>query len=162
MSVTGTTSPTSVSVDTYVDTPIEHAFRTFTARIQDWWNPNHHLLDAPVESMTFEPRVGGHIVDRYVDGRECRWGRVLGYEPPRRVVFSWDIGLDWQLQPDLDKTSEVEVTFAADGPDRTHVVLTHRNLDRHGDGWEAMRDAVGSGWDLTRYAEVASAGGPAA
>ena len=46
-------------------------------------------------------------------------------------------------------------TFTADGPGRTQVVLTHRHLDRHGDGWQSMRDAVGSGWDLTRYAEVA-------
>ena len=157
MSVTETASPTSVSVDTYVDAPIEHAFRMFTEGIQEWWDPNHHLLDAPLETMTFEPRAGGHIIDRYVDGRECQWARVLAYEPPTRVVFSWDIGLDWQLQSDTDKTSEVEVTFAADGPGRTHVVLTHRNLDRHGNGWESMRDAVGRGWDLTRYVEVASA-----
>ncbi len=156
MSVTETASPTSVSVDTYVDAPIEHAFRVFTDGIQTWWEPDHHLLDAPLESMTFEPHVGGHIVDRYADGRECRWARVLAYEPPSRVVFSWDISLDWQVQTDLDKTSEVEVTFAADGPHRTHVVLTHRNLDRHGDGWESMRDAVSRGWSLARYAEVAA------
>ncbi len=47
------------------------------------------------------------------------------------------------------------MTFTADGP-RTHVVLTHRNLDRHGNGWESMRDAVSRGWDLSRYAEVAA------
>lgn len=157
MTVAETASPTSVTVDTYVDTPIEHAFRVFTDGIQDWWNPDHHLLDAPLETMTFEPRVGGHIIDRYADGRECRWARVLAYAPPTRVVFSWDIALDWQLQSDPDKTSEVEVTFAAAGPERTHVVLTHRNLDRHGEGWESMRDAVARGWDLERYAEVASA-----
>jgi len=34
-------------------------------------------------------------------------------------------------------------------------MLTHRHLDRHGVGWEGMRDSVGSGWSLTRYAEVA-------
>jgi len=158
MSLTETASPTSVSVDSYVDAPIDHAFRVFTEGIQTWWDPDHHLLDAAPESMTFEPRVGGHVVDRYADGRECRWARVLAYDPPSRVVFSWDITLDWQLQTDLDKTSEVEVTFTAAGPDRTHVCLTHRNLDRHGEGWESMRDAVGRGWTLARYAEVASAG----
>jgi uncharacterized protein YndB with AHSA1/START domain len=149
------TSATSVSVDTDVDAPIDHAFRVFTDGIGDWWDPDHHLLQGELESMTFEPRVGGHLIDRYADGRECRWGRVLGYEPPHRVVFSWDITLDWQVQADLAKTSEVEVTFTEIAPARTHVVLVHRNLDRHGEGWEAMRDAVGRGWSLARYAEVA-------
>jgi uncharacterized protein YndB with AHSA1/START domain len=101
-------------------------------------------------------RVGGHIIDRGTDGSECRWSRVLTYEPPHRTVFSWDINLSWQLETDPAKASEIEVTFTASGPDRTHVVLTHRHLDRHGDGWENMRNAVGSGWDLTRYAEAAA------
>ena len=158
MSATETTSATSVSVDIVVEAPIEHAFHVFTDGIQGWWDPDHHLLDAPLESMTFEPRVGGHIVDQYGDGRECRWARVLAYDPPSHVVFSWDIALNWQLATDLAKTSEVEVTFAADGPHRTHVVLTHRNLERHGEGWESMRDAVRRGWSLARYAEVASTG----
>ena len=98
--------------------------------------------------MVFEPRVGGHVYDRGVDGSECRWARVLAYEPPSRVVISWDINTQWQLETDLEKTSEVEVRFVAEAPDRTRVELEHRNLDRHGEGWEPMRDAVGSpdGW----------------
>lgn len=106
--------------------------------------------------MVFEPRVGGHIIDRGTDGSECRWARVLAYDPPSRVSFSWDINLRWQLETDPAKTSEIEVTFTEDGPRRTRVVLTHRHLDRHGEGWEAMRDAVGSGWTLDRFAEVAA------
>jgi uncharacterized protein YndB with AHSA1/START domain len=145
-----------VSVETDVDAPIDRAFEVFTRGIGDWWNPDHHLLDSEIVSMTFEPRVGGHIVDRYVDGRECHWARVLAYEPPFRVVFSWDINLQWQPESDPDRTSEVEVTFAALAADRTHVVLVHRNLDRHGEGWESMRDGVASGWTLDRFAEVAA------
>jgi uncharacterized protein YndB with AHSA1/START domain len=106
--------------------------------------------------MVFEPHVGGHIIDRGTDGSECRWARVLAYDPPRRVCFSWDINLRWQLETDPAKTSEIEVTFTPEGPARTRVVLTHRHLDRHGDGWEHMRDAVSSGWSLARFAEVAS------
>jgi uncharacterized protein YndB with AHSA1/START domain len=83
---------------------------------------------------------------------------VLAYEPPSRVVFSWDIDLGWKIETDPDKTSEVEVRFTSDGPDRTRVELEHRNLDRHGAGWERMRDAVGSpdGWGagLQRFASV--------
>ena len=107
--------------------------------------------------MVFELREGGRIYDVGVDGSECQWARVLAYEPPDRVVFSWDISLQWQIEADLDRTSEVEVRFIAEEPGRTGVELEHRRLDRHGEGWEGMRDAVGSpeGWDvgLHRFAE---------
>ena len=147
---------TSVTVDTVVDAPIGHAFRVFTEGIGSWWNPDHHILEAELAEMVFEPRVGGHIIDRGTDGSECRWARVLVYEPPHRVCFSWDINLRWQLETDPAKASEIEVTFTEEGPDRTRVLLTHRHLDRHGEGWEAMRDAVGSGWTLDHFAEVAA------
>ena len=151
------TEVTSVAVDTVVDAPIEHAFRVFTEGIGSWWDPGHHLLDGTIVSMTFEPRVGGRIIDRYDNGREHAWARVLAYDPPTRVVFSWDITTDWQPSTDYDKSSEVEVTFTSLAPEQTHVVLTHRNLDRHGQGWEGMRDAVGQGWTLAQYAQVAAA-----
>jgi uncharacterized protein YndB with AHSA1/START domain len=150
------TATTWVSTEAQVDAPIERAFEVFTLGIGTWWNPDHHILEEELAEMVFEPFVGGNIFDRGVHGGECRWSRVLAYEPPRLVRFSWDINLQWQLETDPARTSEVEVTFEADGPDRTHVVLTHRHLDRHGDGWEQMRGAVASGWSLTTYAEVAS------
>jgi uncharacterized protein YndB with AHSA1/START domain len=147
---------TSVSTSVEVDAPAEHAFRVFTEGIGSWWDPSHHILEAELADMVFEPHVGGHIIDRGTDGSECRWARVLAYDPPRRVCFSWDISLRWQLETDPAKTSEVEVTFTPDGPARTRVVLTHRHLDRHGDGWESMRDAVRSGWSLARFADIAA------
>lgn len=147
---------TSVSTSVEVEASAEHAFRVFTEGIGSWWDPSHHILEADLAEMVFEPHVGGHIIDRGTDGSECRWARVLAYDPPRRVCFSWDINLRWQLETDQAKTSEIEVTFTPDGPARTRVVLTHRHLDRHGDGWEGMRDAVGAGWSLTRFAEVAA------
>jgi uncharacterized protein YndB with AHSA1/START domain len=147
---------TSVSVETDVEAPIEHAFSVFTDGIETWWDPSHHIIEAELAGMVFEPREGGHIIDRGVDGSECRWARVLAYDPPHRVVFSWDITTSWQLETDPQKTSEIEVSFTAVTPKRTHVVLTHRNLDRHGDDWRSMRDAVGSGWSLAHFAEVAA------
>jgi uncharacterized protein YndB with AHSA1/START domain len=144
------TTETSVRTSIIVDAPVERAFSVFTVDMGSWWPPEHHLLQADLERMVFEPRVGGHVYDVGVDGSECRWARVLAYEPPDRIVFSWDIGPDWKLQPDPELTSEVEVRFISDGPDRTRVEVEHRNLERHGAGWEAMRDAVGSpdGWGL--------------
>jgi uncharacterized protein YndB with AHSA1/START domain len=150
---------TSVRTSVDVEAPIERAFTIFTEGIGTWWDPSHHILEAELAEMVFEPYVGGNIVDRGVDGSESRWARVLAYEPPTRVVFSWDVNLQWQIETDPEKTSEVEVRFTADGPDRTRVELEHRNIDRHGEGWEAMRDAVGSpnGWNLRSFAEAAKA-----
>lgn len=147
---------TSVSTEIDVDAPIDHCFRVFTEGIGSWWDPDHHIIEGELAEMVFEPYVGGHVLDRAVDGSECRWARVLAYEPPHRVCFSWDINLQWQIETDPTRASEVEVTFSAEAPGRTHVVLTHRHLDRHGDGWQAMRDAVGSGWSLVHYADVAA------
>jgi uncharacterized protein YndB with AHSA1/START domain len=98
--------------------------------------------------MILEPKVGGRAYGVGVDGSESDWGRVLVFEQPDRIVVSWDITLQWKHEPNIAKTSEFEVRFIAEGPDRTRVELEHRHLDRHGEGWEAMRDAVGSpnGW----------------
>jgi uncharacterized protein YndB with AHSA1/START domain len=144
-----------------VQAPIERAFAVFTERFGDFKPPEHNLLAAPIAETVFEPRVGGHIYDRAVDGTECRWARILAYDPPDRVVFSWDINTQWQVETDRDKTSEVEVRFVSEGTDRTRVELEHRKLDRHGDGWEQVRGAVGSddGWavGLRRFAAAARA-----
>ena len=116
------------------------------------------MLGVAIAETVFEPHVGGDVFDRGVDGSVCRWAWVLAYEPPDRVVISWDISPQWQIETDLEKTSEVEVRFIAEAPERTRVELEHRNLDRHGDGWEAVRDGVdgADGWPLYlhRFAAV--------
>jgi uncharacterized protein YndB with AHSA1/START domain len=133
-----------------VEAPQDKAFAVFTERFGDFKPPEHNLLSVPIAETVFEPRVGGHIYDRGTDGSECRWARVLAFEPPRRVVFSWDIGPTWQLETDPENASEVEVRFIAETADRTRVELEHRNIDRHGPGWEAVADGVGhdQGWPL--------------
>jgi uncharacterized protein YndB with AHSA1/START domain len=145
-----------------VEAPIERAFAVFTERFGDFKPPEHNLLAVPIAETVFEPEVGGHIYDRGVDGSECRWARVLAYEPPERVVFSWDISPQWRVETDPGNASEVEVRFVAETPQRTRVELEHRHLDRHGPGWEAVRDGVGhdQGWPLylDRFAAVVAAG----
>jgi uncharacterized protein YndB with AHSA1/START domain len=149
---------TVVRKEIVVDAPVERAFSVFTDRFGDFKPPEHNLLSAPIVETTFEPRVGGHIVDRAEDGSECRWARILAFEPPDRVVFSWDIGPTWQVEPDPAKASEVEVRFVAEGAGRTRVELEHRHIDRHGPGWDAVHGGVDSdgGWPLylTRYAAL--------
>src|ERR671918_2526661 len=137
---------TSVRASIIVDAPLERAFSVFTEDFGRFKPREHNLLGVEIAETVFEPRVGGHLYDRGVDGSECRWARVLVYEPPKRVVFSWDISPRWQVETDLTKTSEVEVRFVAETPRRTRVELEHRHLERHGAGWEGVREGVGSGW----------------
>lgn len=141
---------TSVHVQIVVEAPIERAFRVFTEEFDRIKPREHNLLRVEIAETVFEPRVGGHVYDRGVDGSECRWARVLAYEPPHRVVISWDISPQWQIETSLEKTSEVEIRFIAESPERTRVELEHRNLDRHGEGWAAEREAVRGegGWPL--------------
>lgn len=153
-----TTIDTIVRRQITVDAPIEQAFQVFVEQFGDFKPKEHNLLGAEIVETRFEPQVGGHIYDRAADGSECRWARVLAYEPPDRVVFSWDISPYWQLEADPANASEVEVRFTAETPSRTRVDLEHRNLERHGAGWEGVRDGVGEdgGWPLymARYADI--------
>ena len=126
------------------------AFTAFTELLGDFKPPEHNIMRVPIAETVFEPKVGGNIVDRGADGSECRWARIVAYEPPHRLVFTWNIGPTWQIETDPDRVSEVEVRFEAEGPQQTRVLLEHRNLDRHGPGWESVREGIGNerGWPL--------------
>ena len=158
--MTSTTQETAVRHQITVEVSAERAFQVFTEQFDQIKPREHNMLGVPIAETVFERYVGGAVFDRGEDGSECRWARVLAFEPPERFVISWDIGPQWQIETDPDRTSEVEVRFVADGPTRTRVELEHRHLDRHGTGWESARDGVGgaNGWPLylQRFAEVAS------
>ena len=150
------TDETVVRREVTVDAPLERAFAAFTEQFGDIKPKEHNLLASPIVETTFEPRVGSHIFDRAEDGSECRWARVLAYEPPNRVVFSWDISPYWQLEANEANASEVEVRFIPETAERTRVELEHRNLDRHGPVGKAsatasLRRAAGRPtWPATR------------
>ena len=158
-----TTQATSDVVRTsiVVNAPPQRAFSIFTAGMDSWWPRSHTIGDSPLAEMVLECREGGRAYGVGEDGSESDWGRVLVYEPPQRIVISWDITLDWGHELDPAKASEFEVTFTPQEDGTTLVALEHRHLDRHGEGWEAMRDAVGSsgGWGggLEAFAQAAEA-----
>jgi uncharacterized protein YndB with AHSA1/START domain len=155
---------TTVRHDVIVNAPLERAFRVFTDQFGDFKPREHNLLSVPIAETVFEPRVGGHIFDRGVDGSLCKWARIMAYEPPNRVVFTWDIGPTWQLETDPSRTSEVEVRFSAESAERTRVELEHRHIERHGEGWESVAAGVGgdAGWPLylKRYVSLFESGAP--
>ena len=158
--MTETTDNTAVRLDIEVAVSQARAFQVFTEQFDRIKPREQNLLAVDIAETIFEPRVGGAVYDRGVDGTECRWGQVLVFEPSQRFVIGWRIGANWQLEADPDRMSEVEVTFTEIEPNRTRVDLEHRNLDRHGPGWEALL-GVGSdqGWPLylQRYTELVAA-----
>jgi len=154
--MTETSHPTAVSASIEVNAAAQRAFEVFTRDFGAFKPAEHNLLAVPIVETVVETHVGGHIIDRGADGSECPWATVLAYDPPDRFVFSWNISPYWQIEADTDKRSEVEVTFTELGRNRTRVEINHRHLDRHGDGWDGVREGVSTddGWPLylERYA----------
>ncbi|WIM14355.1 SRPBCC family protein [Enhydrobacter sp.] len=157
MSRTISLAPVLKNID--VDAPPARAFKIFAGF--RWWPRSHSILPSksPQVAVAVEPKVGGRWFERGEDGSECDWGKVLVWEPPRRMVMTWLLDSTFQINPKV--VTEVEVTFTAIGVDRTRVVLEHRLFDRHGEEGEKVRAAVDSpdGWAglLTMFAEAAAA-----
>ena len=148
--MTTQTGQTSIRSEVIVEAPQDRAFRVFAEQFDRIKPREHNLLSVDIAESVFEPRAGGRVYDRGVDGSECQWARVIAYDPPERIVFTWDISPRWQIETDLDRASQVEVRFIAETTERTRVELEHRHLDRHGEGWEGLREGVGGdqGWPL--------------
>jgi uncharacterized protein YndB with AHSA1/START domain len=152
---------TSVRRTVLVRAPIAHAFKVFTERFDTWWPRSHHIGKSEPFTAVLELRPGGRWFERGADGSEREWGRVLECAVPTRVVLSWAIRPDFTVENDPSKASRVEVTFHDEGNGKTRVELVHSHLDRHGEGWEKLRDSVGSqgGWGtiMELFANVAAA-----
>jgi len=142
-----------------VATSPERAFRIFTEDLDRWWPREHHIGTSPLKRAVLEPRQGGRWYAICEDGSECDTGKVLSWEPPRRLLLGWQITAQWKFDPNF--LTEVEVTFTPEGPKRTRVELEHRNLERYGAEAVDLRkniDAPG-GWGLLlqNYAGVVAA-----
>jgi uncharacterized protein YndB with AHSA1/START domain len=155
--MTSTASIPPITGTVTVGVPIEKAFEVFAGSVNAWWPHEYHIGQADVAEIVLEPRVGGRWYERGVDGSECDWGRVLVWEPPGRLVFTWQINGRWQFDPDPEHASEIEATFTADGPDQTIVAVEHRLFDRLTGGAE-INGAIqgGGGWTalLAGYART--------
>ncbi|MGH4003472.1 MAG: SRPBCC family protein [Pseudonocardiaceae bacterium] len=127
----------------------EQAFQVFTGSFDIWWPHEYHIGNADVAEVILESHEGGRWYERGVDGTECDWGRVLVWEPPHRLVFTWQISGAWEFDPDPEHASEIEVRFTATAPGLTIVEVDHRHFDRL-EGGRAVHDAIrgGGGWAL--------------
>lgn len=163
--MTAQTTPTSSDPDSVrkvlsVQAPPDVAWRVFTERMGAWWPlDNYKIGKAKAVDAVIEPREGGRWYERGDDGSSCDWGRVLAWEPPNRLVLSWDISADWQPDPNLK--TEIEIKFVPEGKDGTRVELEHRHLDRYGARRDEMRQIFDTSGDwgrlLQMFAKVAAA-----
>jgi DNA-binding transcriptional ArsR family regulator len=151
-----------ITATAMVGLPVDQAFRVFTEDFTGWWPHQYHIGEAEVAEILLEPLVDGRWYERGVDGSECDWGRVLVWEPPGRVVFTWQISGAWQFDPAPEHASEIEVLFVEDGPAQTRVEVEHRFFERL-DGGQAIHDAIrgGGSWTLLleSYAKSAANAG---
>ena len=130
-----------------VEVSAERAFRVFTEKHGQWWPlATHHIGKTPARTAIIEPAEGGRWYELGEDGSECDWGRVLVWDPPRRLVLAWQLTAEWQFDPSF--LTEVEVRFVPEGGQRTRVEFEHRKLEAYGGVAEKVRESVGSpgGW----------------
>jgi uncharacterized protein YndB with AHSA1/START domain len=147
------TDPNSVRKTVRVQAPIEIAWQVFTEQLGTWWPlENYKIGKAKAVDAVIEPRVGGRWYERGEDGSTCDWGTVLAWEPPARLVLSWDITADWRYDPELK--TEIELRFVAEGTSVTRVELEHRRLDRFGARREEMRRIFDTEGDWGRVLEM--------
>ena len=143
--MTATISIAPVKKRIRVEVPQARAFDVFTNRIGAWWPRRASIGSAKLKTVTIEPREGGAWFEEGEDGSRATVGRVTIWDPPARLVVSWDVNHRWK--PDTTVSSEVEVVFTPDGPGATIVELEHRNFEALGQaGGESMRRDVDGGW----------------
>ncbi len=127
-----------VAKTTLVNAPLAVAFEVFVE--QGWWPVHtHHLAEPPGREVVLEPFAGGRWYERAADGTETDWGTVLAWQPPYRLLLTWQVSPSWTYVQDSGRGSEIEVTFTPEGPHVTRAGLTHRHLERYGPQAERMR-----------------------
>lgn len=127
---------------------VAETFGRFVDGIAEWWPAAYTWAQDVLQDMVIEPQVNGRCYERGPHGFTCDWGRVVIWEPPHHLQFTWQISPRREPVPNPAKASEVDVRFEADGANQTRVVLEHRHFDRHGEGSEDYQEAMASpeGW----------------
>jgi uncharacterized protein YndB with AHSA1/START domain len=148
-----------VKKEVVVNVPAERAFRVFTEGVDKWWPRQHHIGKSPLKRTVIESGVGGRWYSVCEDGTECDVGKVITWDPPKKLLLSWQITSTWQYDPSFQ--TEVAVDFVALGPSSTKVTLEHRNLHRYGVAAADIRKQIDQpgGWLLImeEFARVATA-----
>lgn len=119
----------------------EHAFATWTSRIDTWWPADHTVTVEPDLQIVLQGEVGGRIFERTADGSEHAWGEVTAWDPPHRLAYLW------HLRRDRADATEVEIRFTANGDVGTRVQIEHRGWERLGTSGDVWRERNAAGWN---------------
>ena len=124
-----------------------------------WWPASHHVGTVPFRDVVIEPRAGGRWYEIDTQDKQGQWGKVLAWEPPQRVVLSWHLDTKFEFHEEMSLASELEFSFHSVGPRQTRVEFEHRHIERHGEGYEKLRDLLDGGWVfiLGEYTKLAQA-----
>jgi len=147
-------APVKCSVE--VKAPAARAFDLFAKNMGAWWPRGKTPGGRPHADLVVEPRPEGRWFERDAEGRETPWGKVIAWEPPRRLVLGWQ--LDHQFRYDARLLMEVEILFQSLDGGGTRVSLEHRNLEQLGTEAEGFAVKVRSGWPerLQNFADAAA------
>jgi uncharacterized protein YndB with AHSA1/START domain len=139
-----------------VPASVERAYAVFVEEFASWYPRKYTWSQDVLQTIGIERREGGRCFERGPYGFWIDWGRVLVWDPPDRLVFSWQISPRREPVPNPKKASEVELSFHEEGPQSTRIEFEHSGLSRHGEGAGGYRQALSSeqGWPyiLDRYA----------
>ncbi len=133
-----------IAMERATGTSADRAFEVFTGDFKDWW-PAEYTWSGPgaLADIGIEGGAGGLCYEIGPHGFRCDWGRVLTWDPPRRLVFTWQIGPQREPVPDPSRAGEIEVRFRDD-----RIEFEHRDFEKYGPGGDAYRNAMESprGW----------------
>ena len=140
-----------------VAVPPSRAFELFAGSMGLWWPLGMTVGKAPHVAITIEPQIGGRWYEVDAAGNETRWGTVLAWEPPTRLLLDWQLNDQFAYDPDLHTT--VEMCFVATDAGGTLVTLEHRNLEQFGHDAAAHAAKLNNGWPgmVAKFAAYADA-----
>ena len=146
-----------IVLTTRVKLALAAAFDLFARQMGQWWPKGRTIAPSPHADIVVEPQAGGRWFERDADGNETRWGKVLAWDPPSRLLLGWQLNCDWGYDPEL--LTEVELTFAPADGGGTLVRLEHRNLERFGADAARHAERIRGGWPqrLAEFAQYADA-----
>ena len=124
------------------------AFRVWTEQIKVWWPAGHSISGDPRTQVFIESKVGGRFYERASDGAEYDWGRVIIWEPPHYLAYTWYLGSGRKIP------TRVDVNFVSIDSNQTRVEIEHRGPELIGELWWRNKSRYNLAWDnvLSKYA----------
>src|SRR5688500_13265781 len=146
---------TTIFSEIITTSPIEECFSIFVDHLQDWWPREYTWSQGTLKKITIAPYINGHCFETGPYDFRCDWGRVVEFERPFHIAFTWQISASRVPVPDPEKASKVTVTLKTLEDKTVRVRLIHSALDKHGPDWEVYAKAMNSeqGWSyiLEKY-----------